>query len=235
MFALPGQSMEDLDADLREALSCGAQQLTAYPLFTFPYSAVASHRALQGVQMPRLPTRRRMFRRVWDRSTAAGFAPVSVWSFMRPEGGHRYSSVTRRRFLGLGPSAASFDGRRYLLNTFSVPEYVRSVRERGHAVALSMPIEPRLERLYDFYWRLYDTYVPKTKPGASAVPGRRRIEALLDAGGLLGMLEQDASGYRLNRRGAFWIHVAQNYFFLSDVNTIWATALRDPWPARIAF
>ncbi len=40
MFALPGQSAADLVADLDRAADLGASQVTAYPLFTFPYTPV---------------------------------------------------------------------------------------------------------------------------------------------------------------------------------------------------
>ena len=35
--------------------------------------------------------------------------------------------------------------------------------EKGHAVAKEIPFTDRLSILYDFYWRLYDTYVPEKR------------------------------------------------------------------------
>jgi hypothetical protein len=34
---------------------------------------------------------------------------------------------------------------------------------------------------------------------------------------------------------AFWLHLAQNYFALNYVNTIWTAAKSQPWPEVIRF
>ena len=54
MFALPGQTAADVVADLEHAAELGADQLTTYPLFTFPYTAVGEYLHLAGVKMPDL-------------------------------------------------------------------------------------------------------------------------------------------------------------------------------------
>jgi len=106
MFAVPGQAESSWQQDIELAIASPATQVTAYPLFTFPYSEVGERRRLDGIRMPPWRARRRMYYELHDRLVAAGFRRVSVWSFQRGEG-HRFSSVTRRRYLGLGPSGAS--------------------------------------------------------------------------------------------------------------------------------
>ena len=47
MFALPGQAVDDWRADVRAVLDCGADQLSTYPMFAFPYSDSADREASQ--------------------------------------------------------------------------------------------------------------------------------------------------------------------------------------------
>ena len=54
MFALPGQTAGDVVADLGHAAALGADQVTTYPLFTFPYSDVGRYLRLRGVRLPDL-------------------------------------------------------------------------------------------------------------------------------------------------------------------------------------
>lgn len=56
----------------------------------------------------------------------------------------------------------------------------------------------------------------------------------LSAAELAGLAHRNLGGLDLTERGAFWLHLAQNYFALSYVNTIWTVARREPWPAAVA-
>jgi hypothetical protein len=38
----------------------------------------------------------------------------------------------------------------------------------------------------------------------------------------------------LTEAGAFWLHLAQNYFALNYVNTRGTQARREPWPLAVA-
>jgi len=57
MFALPGQTVGDVIKDLDKAAKLGANQITSYPLFTFPYTSIGKYLNLTSVQMPDLKTR----------------------------------------------------------------------------------------------------------------------------------------------------------------------------------
>lgn len=238
MFALPGQSIQDLKEDLDMATSTFTDQITTYPLFTFPYSSVGEYRKIKNVEMPRLPLRKRMYYFLYDYLIKKGYKRVSVWSFKKESDTHRYSSVTRERYIGFGPGAGSFYGSLFTLNTFSVSDYIDSVNRKGEAVALQMPFSKRLSILYDFYWRLYDTRVPKVRrvDGVSyRVADVKALKLFLTVAKALGMVNEEEETYILTQRGTFWIHLLQNYFFLRYVNKIWSVAQRNPWPEAIEF
>ena len=232
MFAIPGQDEKSWQRDIDAAITSPATQVTAYPLFTFPYSEIGQHLAIRGVKMPPWRLRRRMYFQIYDALLAAGFRRVSVWSFQRGEG-HRFSSVTRSRYLGFGPSGGSCYDSVFTLNTFSIDDYVRSTRERGHAVALAMPICGELDTLMDLYWRAYDTRVSRERwrQAALVLP---RLKGGLLAARALGLCTTDGAEFALTRRGSFWLHLLQNHAVLPGVSRLWDAGRRHPWPEAVA-
>lgn len=229
MFAIPGQDALSWQRDIEAAIAGPATQVTAYPLFTFPYAEVGSDHQHRGLRMPPWRLRRDQYYQLYDTLLAAGFRRVSVWSFQRGAG-HRFSSVTRRRYLGFGPSAGSCYGSQFTLNTFSVQEYLRATAERGQAVALTMPISEAIDELMGIYWRAYDTRMPisRWRDAAARLP---RLRAGLAAARLLGLCHTGPDEVALTRRGSFWIHLLQNHAVLPGVAQLWATGKRQPWPA----
>ena len=237
MFALPGQTIDEIRYDLDKAI-LAADQITAYPLFTFPYSAIGQYRKLKKLAMPSIATRKKMFYFIYDYLLDNGYQRVSVWSFKKTQETPRYSSVTREQYIGFGPSADSYYGSLFTLNTFSTDEYINSIHQQNHSVALEMPFTPTLSILYDFYWRLYDTYIPKKREINNLtydITKVGKIKLLLHAAKAGGMIEENDTMFRLTRKGTFWLHLIQNHFFLRYVNTIWSAAMRRAWPVSIRF
>ena len=230
MFALPGQRLGSLRRDIDQALASGAQQLTFYPLFEFPYTPVGRLRSLHGVGMPRLSQRRHQYRFLHETMFQAGLQRVSVWGFSRTGG--KYSSVTRDCYIGLGPGAASCLPGQFLFNTFSLDHYQRRLAQRRFATALAMPLTEAMERYYWLYWRLYETEVPTAALHARFARDRRALR-WLRAAQLGGLLRQNGQSWRLTERGAFWIHWMQNQFVLRYIDTVWRRALSDPFPEHI--
>ena len=232
MFAIPGQDEASWQRDLDAAVASPATQVTAYPLFTFPYSEVGAALGARRLRMPPWRTRRRMYFQLYDALVGAGFRRVSAWSFQRGAG-HRFSSVTRSRYLGFGPSGGSCYGSTFTLNTVSLAHYVASTRERGHAVSLAMPMTRELDVLMDLYWRAYDTRVSvdRWRQAMLEVP---RLGKALAAATALGLCEDDGEELALTRRGSFWIHLLQNHAALPGVATLWDAGRREPWPAAVS-
>ncbi len=83
MFALPGQTSESVTADLTHAARLGADQLTTYPLFTFPYTSVGQYLRLKAVRMPDLRTRQAHYQAISAWCAEHDFERVSVWGFKR--------------------------------------------------------------------------------------------------------------------------------------------------------
>jgi len=233
MFALPRQTAADVAADLAHAAQLGADQLTTYPLFTFPYTSVGKYLRLRAVRMPDLRMRQAHYRAISGWCADHGFERVSVWGFKRGSV-PRYSSVTRDGYIGIGPGAGSHLPDGFALNTFDLDSWIRAAREGHTTIALRMPFAREMSGWWWLYWRLYDTRIPlddlDAALGSDAPKARRWLRVVEQAG----FAVRDGAHLELTESGAFWLHLAQNYFALSYVNTLWTQARREPWPRAVA-
>lgn len=238
MFALPGETEYDLDADIEEAAKLNPDQITFYPLFTFPYSEVAQYKRMKHVKSPGLMLRRKMYYLIYDRMEERGYERCSVWSFRKKGEKRRYSSVTRERYIGFGVSAGTYNEKSFTLNTFSVDAYIDAVKARGNAVSLKSDFTTGMAKMYDFYWRLYDTYIPGERFLETLSYSLRKDPApkfLITVMRIFRWAEKDGSGYALTRRGAMWVHFIQNMFSLNSINKIWSEGKKTAWPGRIEY
>jgi len=233
MFALPGQSAADVVADLEHAAELGADQLTTYPLFTFPYTAVGEYLHLAGVRMPDLSTRHEHYRAISEWCGSHGFERVSVWGFKRG-GAPRYSSVTRDGYIGIGPGSGSHLPDGFTLNTFALAQWEAALARGDSPIALRMPFEGEMGGWWWLYWRFYDTHIPMAALdealGHDADKARRWLATIQRTG----LATRHNGSLDLTDSGAFWLHLAQNHFALSYVNTLWTAARREPWPVSVS-
>ncbi len=233
MFALPGQTADDVLADLEHAAELGANQITTYPLFTFPYTSVGEYLHLKGVRLPDLRARHEQYQAISRWCAANGFTRVSVWGFKRGDV-PRYSSVTRDGYIGVGPGSGSHLPDGFVLNTFDLAEWERALGSGRLPIALRMPFDAEMGGWWWLYWRFYDTRIPMGDLdgalGDDADKARRWLRAVQAAG----LAQRHNGTLDLTDAGAFWLHLAQNHFALSYVNTLWTAARREPWPTRIS-
>ncbi len=233
IFAMPGQTLEELDRTLQIAVDTGANQLTLYPLFTFPYSVTGLSRELSHVVMPDGKTRKQMYYHIRDTLTAKGYKQVSVWSFLKGNT-LKYSSVTRDKYLGLGPSAGTYTGKQFLFNTFNITEYI-PITIRGQIPgSYIMDVSPRLERLFWIYWRLYETKIPlnsyKTRFGSDFMKDYGKWIQIMEQ---LGYALRTEDQIELTKKGIHRIHLLQNHFALEYINRIWTASTMEHPPEEI--
>lgn len=233
MFALPGQEAADVVADLERAAALGADQMTAYPLFTFPYTSVGEYLQLSSVRLPDLRRRREHYYAITRWCAQNGFERVSVWSFKRGPA-PRYSSVTRDGYIGIGPGAGSHLPDGFVLNTFDLHEWEHALGQRRLPIALRMPFEGHMSGWWWLYWRFYDTRIPMNALDEELGDDARKARRLLAAVRGVGLAARHSDTLELTEPGAFWLHLAQNHFALSYVNTLWTAARQEPWPDAIA-
>ncbi|MEM0915637.1 MAG: radical SAM family heme chaperone HemW [Planctomycetota bacterium] len=116
IYAVPGQSLDQLDADLDPALSLAPSHLSCYSLIFEPGTALTARRDRGRVRPIDNDLEAAMYRRVIDRLADAGFEHYEVSNWARPGLACEHNLVywRNRNWLGLGPSAASHaDGLRW--------------------------------------------------------------------------------------------------------------------------
>ncbi|MGE3062383.1 MAG: coproporphyrinogen-III oxidase family protein, partial [bacterium] len=233
LFALPKETDEDLKTDIQEALKFKPSQITAYPLFTFPYSEISNFKRVRRVKSPSILKRRRMYYSLYKMIENSGYERCSVWSFRKAGSVNRYSSVTRERYVGFGASAGSYYESHFDLNTFNVNEYIDSVNKRGNAIALRIPFTKRMAKMYDFYWRIYDTRFMSERNLSTFsynMEKDQNITLFLKILIYLNFAENGQHHFSLTKRGSMWVHLLQNLLSLRAIDRVWGRAKKDAWP-----
>ena len=231
MFALPSQSKKDVVLDLEKTVDLDIDQITTYPLFTFPYSSVGKYLKLKKIKMPNIFVRRKMYKKIHNYLVENGFKRISVWGFKKG-GAPRYSSVTRDHYIGIGAGAGSSFSNMFYLNTFSISEYIKRLSEKSLSVAVKMDVFKELSKYYWFYWKLYDTYFSRKE--INSVFGKdKKVWFIIKLFKLFGLTKENDPVFSLTEKGSFWIHLAQNYFMLNYINKTWFAAVENPWQDKI--
>ena len=183
--------------------------------------------------MPNLRMRRAHYRAISRWCAEHDFERVSVWGFKRGAA-PRYSSVTRDGYIGIGPGAGSHLPDGFVLNTFDFNSWIQATCDGRTAIALRMPFAGEMSGWWWLYWRFYDTRIPlddlDVALGNDAPKARRWLRVVEQAG----FAVRNGGYLELTEPGAFWLHLAQNYFALNYVNTLWTQARREPWPQAVA-
>jgi oxygen-independent coproporphyrinogen-3 oxidase len=85
MFALPGQTMQDWENDLRAVISEGVDQISTYPLFSFPYSDLGQSQRIREIKRPNSRVIRTMLDLTQSYAQQTGFDRCAVWCQRRPD------------------------------------------------------------------------------------------------------------------------------------------------------
>ena len=231
IFGIPGQASESAAADAARCAELGVDQISAYPLFSFPYTplgrAIADGRIRPAADRTRLAAQRR----VSATCRTHDLARSSVWSFTRP-GVAPYSTVTRSDYVGFGVGAGTSVEGELRFNTFSLEAYLAS---GPHRAALRLVPSDRFRRAHWVYWQIYQTRVdPRRYRERFGRDLDRDLGLPLAALRVLGLARRDADGvWTLTERGAIWVHRGQALFSLAYIDELWTRARDDPWPATV--
>ena len=149
IFAIPGQTLPELAADLDRALALEPDHLSVYELTWEKDTELERARQRGELQPAAEELAAEMFLRAAEKLAAAGLARYEVSNFARPgfECRHNLSGWALEPYLGLGAAAHSLmpSGERQA-NVAEVSKYLDQVRKTGQAVAGSEPPDPERER-----------------------------------------------------------------------------------------
>ncbi|MBX3316872.1 MAG: radical SAM family heme chaperone HemW [Phycisphaeraceae bacterium] len=128
IYAIPGQTLADLDRDLDSALALGTEHLSAYTLTYEPGTAMTARLSRGEFVRAEEDLEADMFEHVARRLSSAGLIRYEVSNFARPGGECRHNMAYWRQdqWLAAGPSASGhFAGHRWK-NVPRLDEYLES-------------------------------------------------------------------------------------------------------------
>ncbi|HWP82263.1 MAG TPA: radical SAM family heme chaperone HemW [Bacteroidota bacterium] len=144
IFALPSQTLERWESNLRQAVELSPNHLSCYSLIVEPHTPLQRMVESQQVQLPSEDVDAEMYERTIDFLTTQGYRQYEISNFARPghECRHNLAYWTHQNYLGFGPSAHSFWNDRRFWNVPSLQRYLESLEggslaESGSEVLLS--------------------------------------------------------------------------------------------------
>lgn len=232
IFALPGQSVDEVEDDIGYAIELGADQISAYPLMFFEYMPFKRELERAKVDMPGWRAERDMLKAAVKTAAEAGYRRTSIWSFNKPEA-RRYTTVTKDSFVGVGLGASTMMGDYFSVNTFSLPEYIGGT-EKGLKPALAAKLDDRDKLAYWLFWRCYDLAIDTGK--LKGLFGRglpSPIRGLLPLLNGLGVIERKGDTIYLTERGAYLFHLIEKEYTHAYLERLWGACLKEAWPKRV--
>ena len=130
MFALPVQTIESLNYSIDKALELGVQHISAYSLMFEPDSKITKLMELNRLVPLDEDVAADMFDLLSMRLTEAGYEQYEISNYAKVgfESRHNSGYWHGMRYLGLGPSAHSFDGEKRWSNVGHTIKYIDLVR-----------------------------------------------------------------------------------------------------------
>ena len=226
IFALPGQTFEDLKSDIDKAFSIGANHVAIYPFidFTFTDSRVTS--------MPKRK-KRKLLDEITKYCLDKGYTRSSIWTFSsEPEA--NYSSMTRDNFIGFGCSATSLFRDQFKINTFDVNSYCERINSDNLATSVTIRFIRRQRMVYWLFWTAYSTKVRDADfERFFGKPLKKVYGFELFVAKLLGFITEDNGTYKMTLRGAFYYHYFESFYTLSYIDKMWGIMRKEAFPQHI--
>lgn len=235
IFAIPGQTIEILKADILKAFELGATQISTYPFIDFTYA--------DNKEKPlKEKYKKEMLYGIAEFCREQNLDRTSVWTFAK-KGTQKYSSITRDSFLGFGVSATSLLKTQFKLNTFSISDYIKRVDEGIKPTSLRVNFSLYQRAAYYLFWSAYGMKINEKSfyeffnASLSSMYGFEMTLAFF-----LGLVSieknTDENGntyktYTLTDKGAYYYHFIEQQYTTSYIDKMWSISRLESWPEKI--
>ena len=226
IFALPGQTFDDLKADVDAAFACGANHIAIYPFidFTCTESTVPTMAKQE---------KRALLDAITRYCLDLGCLRSSIWTFTK-DSRAGYSSMTRDNFLGFGCSATTLLEGQFKINTFSVEEYCRRIHAKTLPTSLTLRFSKRQRMVYYLFWTAYSTKVDERDFQLFFGVSLKKMYGLeLFLAKLLGLVTEEQGIYTMTLKGAFYYHHYENFYTLAYIDKMWGIMRNEAFPKGI--
>ena len=145
IYGIPAPGHHIWEADLANALALNVPHISAYSLTIEPGTAFENWQRKGRFAAPPDEFVATQFELLLKALRGAGYEQYEISSFCQPGHESRHNSAywAGVPYLGLGPSAHSFDGQNRLATIANNPQYVAAVLERGEVPATLDELTPR--------------------------------------------------------------------------------------------
>lgn len=132
IYGLPGQTLEEWNRNLDTAISLDIPHISAYHLIYEEGTALYKLKEAGKISPVEEEVSVALFTALIDRLKATGYQHYEISNFARPGmiSRHNSSYWTGRKYIGIGPSAHSYNGENRQWNVSSLPAYLRGI-EKG--------------------------------------------------------------------------------------------------------
>ena len=226
IFAIPGQTDEILQSDLKTAFDHGATQVSTYPFIDFTF-ADNKYKPMS------LKVKKNMLKNLIAFAKDINIERTSVWTFAR-RNTQKYSSVTRDAFLGFGVSATTLLRDRFKINTFSVDEYINRVKQDMLATSLTLKFTKRQRAAYYLFWSAYSLRIPSDKfEKLIGSPLQEMYGLELKLAKLTGILRQNGTSYYITEKATYLYHSIEQAYTTAYIDKMWNVSRKTAFPDQI--
>jgi len=147
IYGVPNMSNKKWTANIEKALSFGINHISSYALTVEPKTALASFIAKGKIDAPKDDVAHEHFKILVDTLENNGFVHYELSNFGKPNyfSKHNTSYWKGKIYLGVGPSAHSFNGKQRSWNVANNTKYINSIQEK------TLPIERETLSVSDRY------------------------------------------------------------------------------------
>lgn len=135
IYGTPNQTISEWKTDLEKAIELGPQHLSAYNLIIEKGTEFDNLLKQGKIQLPSEDEQSEMYDILISELKKTGYERYEISNFARPgfECRHNLKYWTGKPYLGLGPSAVSFDGQIRRKNRADLTAYIEAIKE-GHEI-----------------------------------------------------------------------------------------------------
>lgn len=146
IYGIPGQSIADWERDLTRAIDLKPDHISAYNLIIEPNTRFGDLFRAGKLILPSEDEQREMYYSLIDLLSDSGYDHYELSNFAQNERycRHNLNYWRNRSYLGLGPSAVSFDGETRFRNVADVEKYNDLIISADSAVETSEIIDGKL-------------------------------------------------------------------------------------------
>lgn len=129
IYGLPGQTQQEWETNLDQVIQLDIPHISAYHLIYEEGTALYKLREAGKISPVEEEVSVTLFTSLIDRLTANGYLHYEISNFARPGmiSRHNSSYWTGKKYIGIGPSAHSYNGKARQWNVSSIPTYLRGI------------------------------------------------------------------------------------------------------------